>query len=92
MRCFKTPSFDKSLSKSEISDADLKTAMNQVAQGLIEAHLGGELIKKRVARPNAGKSGSYRTIIAFRRDDRAVFCICLPKMRKPISTSKSLKR
>ena len=82
MRCFKTPSFDKSLSKSEISDADLKTAMNQVAQGLIEAHLGGELIKKRVARPNAGKSGSYRTIIAFRRDDRAVFLHLFAKNEK----------
>lgn len=82
MRCFKTPSFQKSLGKSEINDADLKTAMDQVAQGLIEAYLGGELIKKRVARPNAGKSGSYRTIIAFRRDDRAVFLHLFAKNEK----------
>jgi hypothetical protein len=35
--------------------------------------LGGGLIKQRVARTGQGKSGGYRTIIAYRRGDRAVF-------------------
>jgi len=35
--------------------------------------LGGGLIKQRTARPDQGKSGGYRTMIAYRRGDRAVF-------------------
>jgi hypothetical protein len=41
--------------------------------GLVDADLGGGLIKQRVARPGQGKSGGYRTIVAYQRGDRAVF-------------------
>ena len=41
--------------------------------GLIDADLGGGLIKQRVARKGAGKSGGYRTLLAFRAGARAVF-------------------
>jgi hypothetical protein len=33
---------------------------------------GAGVIKQRIARPGQGKSGGYRTIIFFRRSDRAV--------------------
>ena len=39
----------------------------------MDADLGGGIIKQRIARPGQGKSGGYRTIIFFRRGDRAVF-------------------
>ena len=47
--------------------------MRGAERGLVDADLRGGLIKQRVARPGQGKSGSYRTIIAYRQGDRAVF-------------------
>src|SRR5258708_2476393 len=34
---------------------------------------GGNVIKQRVARPGGGRSGGYRTVIAFRASQRSVF-------------------
>lgn len=39
----------------------------------MDADLGGGLVKQRLARAGQGKSGGYRTVIAFRPGDRAVF-------------------
>jgi hypothetical protein len=39
----------------------------------VDTDLGGGVIKQRIARPGKGKSGGYRTIILFRRGERAVF-------------------
>jgi hypothetical protein len=40
---------------------------------LIDADLGGGVIKQRMARRGSGKAGGFRTIIVFRSGDRAVF-------------------
>lgn len=42
-------------------------------RGLIDADLGGFLYKKRVARPGAGKSGGYRTLLSARIGNRYIF-------------------
>ena len=47
--------------------------MQDANSGLVDAELGGGLIKQRVARKGQGKSGGYRTVIAFQRCQRAVF-------------------
>jgi len=39
----------------------------------MDADLGGGVIKQRIARAGKGKSGGYRTVILFRRGERAVF-------------------
>lgn len=39
--------------------------------GRIDAGLGGEVVKQRIARPGRGKSAGYRINILFRRGDRA---------------------
>ncbi|MCW2319180.1 hypothetical protein M2322_004749 [Rhodoblastus acidophilus] len=44
-----------------------------IEAGLIDADLGGGLVKQRLPRTGQGKSGGYRTVIAIRRGDRAVF-------------------
>jgi hypothetical protein len=44
-----------------------------MAQGLFEAELGGDLLKKRIARPGQGKSGGYRTLVATNRGSRWIF-------------------
>ena len=56
-----------------IADAGLVKAVRSAEEGLVDAELGGGLIKQRVARAGQGKSGGFRTVIAFRRGERSVF-------------------
>jgi hypothetical protein len=65
--------FARSQRKERIADASLIKAVEDAQGGLIDADLGGGLYKQRVARPGQGKSGGYRTLIAFRHGDRAIF-------------------
>ena len=48
-------------------------AVRRAEAGLIDADLGGGVIKQRIARPGQGRSGSYRTVVLFRRAERAFF-------------------
>ena len=65
-----------------ISDASLKKAVSEIARGLVDADLGSGLFKKRVARQGEGKRGGFRTMLAFRRDDRSIFILGYPKNEK----------
>jgi hypothetical protein len=51
----------------------LREAIRRAEQGLIDADLGGGVIKQRVARPGQGRSGGYRTLILYRQSHRAFF-------------------
>jgi hypothetical protein len=51
----------------------LREAVARAEKGLIDADLGGEVIKQRIARPGQGKSKGYRTIVFFRRGTKAFF-------------------
>ena len=73
MRIFKTRAFGRFARKERISDAALCDAIERAERGLVDADLGGHVIKQRVARPNQGRSGGYRTLVAFRIETRAVF-------------------
>lgn len=73
MRVFKNAWFQKFARKERISDAALCEAVSRVDRGLIDADLGGGVIKQRVARPGEGRSGGYRTLLLFRAGSRAVF-------------------
>jgi hypothetical protein len=73
VRIFKTKWFARFARKQHIGDDALREAVSQAEQGLIGAQLSGDLIKQRLARPGKGKSGGYRTLIAFRSSKRAVF-------------------
>ncbi len=66
MRAFKTRTFQRWAGKAGVTDASLLDAVAQMERGLIDADLGGNLYKQRVALPGRGKSGSTRTIIATR--------------------------
>lgn len=56
-----------------IIDAQLCDAIARAERGLIDADLGGGVIKQRLARPGKGRSGGYRVLIAYRTGERAVF-------------------
>ena len=59
--------------KMGLHDNNLKEAVAEIANGLIDADLGQGVFKKRIALPGRGKSGGARTIIAFRMDHRTIF-------------------
>ena len=75
-----------------IADAALVDAIRRAERGLIVATLGGGLIKQRVARQGSGKSGGYRTIIAYRQGRARCFCLALPRARWTTSTMTSSRR
>jgi hypothetical protein len=70
---FKTRWFERFARKERISDLVLVKALARAEKGQVDADLGGGVIKQRIARQGQGKSGGYRTIIFFRRGERAVF-------------------
>ena len=73
MRIYKTKIFRRFQRKEALADADLAEAIARAERGLIDADLGGGLIKQRVARKGQGRSGGFRTVIAYRAGTRAVF-------------------
>lgn len=73
MRIFKTKWLTRFTRRERISDGSLSDAIARAEQGLIDADLGGGLIKQRVARAGQGRSGGYRMVVAFRSRERAVF-------------------
>jgi hypothetical protein len=73
VKVFKTKEFIHFVRRERITDARLCEAVNRAVRGLIDANLGGGLIKQRIARPGQGRSGGYRTLMAFRNKHRAVF-------------------
>lgn len=64
MRVFKTNWFERYTDKENIDDRTLIEAIDQAEKGLIDAELGGSLIKIRIAKKGRGKSAGYRTLIA----------------------------
>jgi hypothetical protein len=70
---YKNKPFARFARKAHITDADLWKAARLANQGLIEAVLGGGVIKQRIARAGEGKSGGSRSIILFKKNDRAVY-------------------
>jgi hypothetical protein len=65
--------FTKFARKEKISESALCDAISRIKRGSIDADLGGGVIKQRVARAGAGKSGGYRTLIFVRHGARAVY-------------------
>lgn len=81
-RVYKNRWFAKFAIREGISDAALLEAIVQADRGLLDADLGGGLIKQRIAREGGGKSGGYRTLIFFRQEERAVFAFGFAKSGK----------
>lgn len=73
MRVYKNAWFERFARKQRISNQALRDAITRAENGLIDADLGGGVIKQRFAREGQGKSGGYRTIILYRTQDRAFF-------------------
>lgn len=73
MRAFKNAWFARFARRSGLADEQLQAALAQASNGLIDADLGGGVIKQRIARNGEGKSGGYRTIVLYSHGERAFF-------------------
>ncbi len=72
MNAYKNKEFHKWAKKEGLDDAQLLKALDEIERGLVEADLGGNIFKKRVSL-GQGKSGGARTLLAYRKGDRAFF-------------------
>jgi hypothetical protein len=79
VRIFKTKWLARFARRERIDDQSLRAAIERAEQGLIDADLGGGLIKQRVARPGRGRSSGYRMIVAYRVKHRAIFLLGFAK-------------
>lgn len=79
MRVFKNRYITRYTAKQGITDADLLEAVQRAESGLIDADLGGGVIKQHIARQGQGRSGGYRSIILFKQGGRAFFVYAFAK-------------
>lgn len=82
MRTFKTKLFNKWAKKAGLSDSNLKDAVDEIERGLVDANLGGNLYKKRVATSTGGKSGGYRTLLAYKKHEKIFFVFGFEKNQR----------
>jgi hypothetical protein len=79
MRIFTNAWFGRFARKEKISPDVLLEAVDRAENGLVDADLGGGVIKQRIARPGEGKSKGYRSIVLYRRGDKSFFVYGFPK-------------
>lgn len=72
-RVYRTRTFTRWMKKTGLTDEALCDAVTEMAQGLVDADLGGFVVKKRIALPGQGKRGGARTIVATQMADHWFF-------------------
>ena len=82
MKVFKNKMFLKWAKSEGLKDTILTEVAEEMNQGLIDANLGGGLVKKRIARKGRGKSGGFRTIVVFQKEHRIIFIYGFPKNQR----------
>ena len=92
MRVFATKAFNRFARSERISHDKLCEAVDRASRGVVDANLGGGLVKQRVARPGQGRSGGYRTVIALRHLNRAVFLYGFAKSERDNISAADLAR
>ena len=82
MRVYKVKGFARFQRRERIADTALARAVRAAEDGLIDADLGGGVVKQRIARTGQGKRGGFRTVIAYRCGDRAIFLLGFAKIER----------
>jgi hypothetical protein len=73
VRIFKNKWFAKFAKREGITDIKLREVIADVERGKIDVNYGGDVIKQRIARVNEGKSGGYRSVILYQKNNKAFF-------------------
>jgi hypothetical protein len=74
--------FQKNAKKAGLSDEDCRIAVDKAERGLIDAHLGGGLIKQRIPRGNLSAARGSRAIVFYKSGKLAVFLHLFSKSAK----------
>ncbi|HLF97639.1 MAG TPA: type II toxin-antitoxin system RelE/ParE family toxin [Methylococcaceae bacterium] len=90
-RVFKTRPFTRWQDKAGLPDRALCQAVSEMERGLIDADLGGGVVKKRVPLPGRGKSGSTRTLVATNKGSRWFFLFGFSKNERANIDTDELK-
>jgi hypothetical protein len=90
MRVFKTKHFSRWMRKTELTDAALCEAVAEMSRGLIDADLGGGMVKKRVGLAGRGKRGGARTLVATNKGTRWFFVFGFEKSERANITADEL--
>ena len=91
MRVFKTHRFAKWAAAEKLTDTVLAGAVVETVQGLVDAELGGPVVKKRIALGGKGKRGGIRTLLAFKQGDKAFFVYGFAKSERADVSAKELR-
>jgi hypothetical protein len=91
MRIFKTKWVHRWAAKEGLTDASLRAAVDEMRRGLVDADMGGCVFKKRVALPGKGKSGSVRTLLAFKQSHHVFFVYGFAKSARANISDAELK-
>lgn len=86
-----TRAFARWLRRSAVSEAALSIAVAEMSGGLIDADLGGGVLKKRIPVPGRGKRGGARTLVATNRGDRWFFVFGFEKNERSNITPRELE-
>ena len=88
---YKTTACARFVRKAGLTDTHLANAAAEVVEGRFDADLGGGVFKQRVARSGGGKSGGFRTLLAFRVGQSCFFVYGFAKNAKANVTTKELE-
>lgn len=81
-RVFKTRHFARWMRKTELTDEALCGAVREMSQGLIDADLGGDVVKKRVGLAGRGKRSGARTLVATNKGNLWFFVFGFEKSER----------
>lgn len=90
-KVLKLPGFNRWMKKARLSDQKLRAAIEEIVKGLIDADLGRNIVKKRVALPGQGKRGAARTLLATNRKERWIFLYGFQKNERENISYKELE-
>ena len=91
MRIFVTRAFRRLDVAGKLSYADLTAVVSEMKDGLQGVNLGGRVYKKRVALTGRGKSSGARTLVAFEKNERAIFLYGFSKNQRDNISDKEKK-
>jgi len=91
MKILSTKWFNRWSKKSSLENHDLLEAIKNLEDGLSTSGLGNHLFKIRVKRKHSGKSSGFRTIVAYKENDKAIFLYGFGKNERENIDSSELK-
>jgi hypothetical protein len=90
MHIFLSRAFHRDAEREGVTDEDCREAIRKAEKGLIDATLGGGLIKQRMATGNRGAAKGSRAVVFYKRAEVAVFLHVFAKSRKANLTKSEL--